>query len=220
MENNITTLFKASDLRNRWINACNSPLFKVRIIFVLLTLALIGFFIGSFFNYIQGRQGFKMNDVLVSSFSPLDVSVYIFICIYSVILITLLTLCFHPSLLLLGLTAYAILILARIVCLYLIPLEPLPTMILLKDPFVKYFFYNEIIITKDLFFSGHVSTLCLLAILNPVKVFRYAFILITFFTAILILLQHVHYTIDVLAAPFFAWGSYKAAGFFHQTGGK
>jgi len=59
-------------------------------------------------------------------------------------------------------------------------------------------------ITKDLFFSGHTATL----IVGGICMTESRDKVIAFFAAaligVLLLLQHVHYTADVLAAPFFS----------------
>lgn len=60
-----------------------------------------------------------------------------------------------------------------------------------------------------MFFSGHTSTLVLLSLAlekNREKVLTMTGAVIV---GILLLVQHVHYTLDVIAAPFFTW-----AGFF------
>jgi hypothetical protein len=85
-------------------------------------------------------------------------------------------------------------------------------MVPLQDPFIGHFFYSNTVITKDLFFSGHVSTLFLIFLVNPIPQLRSFFFFSTILLAILILIQHVHYTVDVLAAPLFAWISFKTAG--------
>jgi hypothetical protein len=101
----------------------------------------------------------------------------------------------------------------RMCTLFVFPLEPSKVIIPLSDPLIDQLFYNNNIITKDLFFSGHVATLFLfvLAVPNPLK---YVFIVITLLVAILILIQHVHYTIDILGAPLFSWIGYRITGLF------
>lgn len=79
----------------------------------------------------------------------------------------------------------------------------------LQDPFVETFFYGHTRITKDLFFSGHVATVCLLFLVNPYRQLRVLYALVAFLVAAFILLQHAHYTVDVLMAPLFAWGAYQ-----------
>jgi hypothetical protein len=82
-------------------------------------------------------------------------------------------------------------------------------MIPLSDPFAEYFTAGSVM-TKDLFFSGHTATLFFLFLITEKKILRYIFLCATMAVAILVLAQHVHYTIDVFAAPFFTYGAYKA----------
>jgi membrane-associated phospholipid phosphatase len=62
-----------------------------------------------------------------------------------------------------------------------------------------------------LFFSGHTANLALLAFMVDIKWLKYILGICTFIVAVLLLVQHVHYTIDVLVAPFAAYISYKLA---------
>jgi membrane-associated phospholipid phosphatase len=91
---------------------------------------------------------------------------------------------------------------------YLAPLEPPPGIIELRDPFVE-FFGGGRTLTRDLFFSGHTSTLFLLFLLIPGKALRAAFASATLLVGLCVVLQHVHYTVDVIAAPFFAYGAFS-----------
>ncbi len=64
----------------------------------------------------------------------------------------------------------------------------------------------------DLFFSGHVANLFMLGLCFwSIKILRYFFILMSIVFGISALLGHYHYTIDVLAAPFFAYGVFVIA---------
>ncbi len=63
----------------------------------------------------------------------------------------------------------------------------------------------------DLFFSGHVALPFVLAMTFwNVPWARYFFFLCSFVLGVQSLLGHLHYTIDVLAAPFIAYGIYRA----------
>ena len=113
------------------------------------------------------------------------------------------------------LQALCLLLALRIVCLYFIPLDPKETIIPLEDPFLGMFFYQGAVITKDLFFSGHVSIMTLLCIAIPFRPLKYIFMLATVLVAILILVQHVHYTIDVITAPFVALMCFSLVTKYH-----
>jgi membrane-associated phospholipid phosphatase len=91
---------------------------------------------------------------------------------------------------------------------YLLPLEPPAKMIILNDPFVEFFGTGQTL-TKDLFFSGHTATLFILFLVSEKKVYKTIFLISTVAVAVAVLLQHVHYTIDVFAAVFFTYACYK-----------
>jgi membrane-associated phospholipid phosphatase len=99
-------------------------------------------------------------------------------------------------------------IILRMIAMHLVSLNPPEKMIPLNDPLVEFFGTGQLL-TKDLFFSGHTATLFLLFLLADLKSLKIFFLISTITLAISVLLQHVHYSIDVLAAPFFAYGSFK-----------
>ena len=91
---------------------------------------------------------------------------------------------------------------------YSLPFNPPSHMIPLNDPFVQFFGSGKLL-TKDLFFSGHTATLFLLFLVIDKKPFKQMFLIFTIIIGFSVILQHVHYFIDVLAAPFFTYGSYR-----------
>jgi hypothetical protein len=198
-----------SIIKLRWKNAWSNSSFRRQFLLTIASLLLIAIFISDFFNYVQHRPGTAINDWLLSSFAPKNMSLYIFLLIYPVIILSAIQFSFDPPLLLKVLQAYVLLLFLRIVTLYFISLEPSSAIIPLEDPFIGYFFYGKNIITKDLFFSGHLSTMFLLFLANPARPIKYLVGLLSLLTAVFILMQHVHYTIDILAAPLFAWGCFK-----------
>ena len=101
-------------------------------------------------------------------------------------------------------------VLLRIAAMAVTPLEAPPGMIPLHDPLVRLFGPGRLL-TKDLFFSGHTSTLFLLALAVPGRRWKAFFALCAAAVAFCVLAQHVHYAIDVLAAPLFAYASFRLA---------
>ena len=197
------------------------PSFCIKGAISLCALIDIALYIPHFFLFIQARQGTVLNDYLLNYITPRNVSWFIFPLMYGVIALCLINISSRPELFIRSLQAYALMMALRIVVLYFIPLEPERSIIPLEDPFIGKFFYSGVIITKDLFFSGHVSTMFLLVLLNPVPYLRKFLLLSTLFIAGFILIQHVHYTVDVIAAPLFAWISYLPSGHaFLRAGGQ
>ena len=106
----------------------------------------------------------------------------------------------------------------RTISIYLVPLEPPIGMILLKDPVTIIFMSTPSggYIVKDLFFSGHVSTVVLFFIVAVNRNVKALLLLLAFLIGTFILVQHVHYTIDVVAAPFFSFLAFKLSVLMNQ----
>ena len=96
-------------------------------------------------------------------------------------------------------------------CIFIFPLEPPRGIILLKDPFFFYVVKPSDMITKDLFFSGHTTTMVLFTLMVENKWLKRVFFVCMLIVPVLILIQHVHYTIDVVLAPFFTYYAYRIA---------
>ena len=72
-----------------------------------------------------------------------------------------------------------------------------------------YSYYN---FETGFFFSAHTGLPFFFALIFwKEKKLRYAFLALSFVFAVGVLLSHVHYSIDVLAAPFMAYGIFKVA---------
>jgi hypothetical protein len=134
----------------------------------------------------------------------------LFVLIYGTLVLALGSLARQPRALLVALQAYALLASFRICMMYCIPLEAPPGMIMLIDPFVRAFGDGPNW-AKDLFFSGHTSTTFLCALSVQSRGLRLLCFLACATVAALILVQHAHYTIDVLVAPFVAFASQRLA---------
>jgi hypothetical protein len=192
-----------------WKLAWAERSFRLQSICTLILLIPVLAFVSPFFNFIQARSGYRLNDWVLNQVPAHDMSVPVFLLIYSVVFLSIVYLSFHPLLFLKCLQAYTLLFVVRVICMFLIALEPDQALIPLIDPFVGKLFYQGSVITKDLFFSGHVSTMCLLCFTMPWRPLKYYFIVATVLVAVFVLLQHVHYAVDVAAAPLFAFLCYR-----------
>lgn len=190
-----------------WNNAFKNKRFKVEFFITFILLALVLFTLASFLNFIETRNGVRLDDPLLKLFEPVDLTWLTFGLIYISLIASIIIFSKKPDLLLLAIQSYIIMIIFRITAMYLIPLDPPEKMIPLVDPFVEFFGTGQLL-TKDLFFSGHTATLFLLFLLMGDKILKKILIICTFIIAISVLLQHVHYAIDIFAVPFFAYISF------------
>jgi membrane-associated phospholipid phosphatase len=154
----------------------------------------------------QNRSGVLLNDFIIENTAPIDFSLPIFIIIYTCTLLVVFTNLQNADGFFRGLQAYTLLILVRTLSIYLVPLEPPTDIIILDDPIANYLLgEGGNIVTKDLFFSGHVSALILLGLASQSKILKKVNIIFAAIVGVLIVWQHVHYTIDVIVAPVAAY---------------
>src|ERR1035437_1016331 len=180
---------------------------------ILLGAVLLGF--TRFLNFVELRAGFSFNDPLLNLFTPIDFTWVIFGLIYAGLIIAIFFFIKDPYLLLTALQSYLVLVIFRSAAMYLLPLNPPTDMIPLNDPFVQIFGSGEIL-TKDLFFSGHTATLFLLFMVANKRILKVIFLSFAVIVGISVLLQHVHYSIDVFTAPFFSYTSVKFAAYIKK----
>jgi hypothetical protein len=189
---------------------------KSRTEFLLTIIILIPLLItfSQFLLFVEQRNGVVLNDPILNLFNPIDLTWVTFALIYISLILFLFSVIKKPSKVMIALQAYGLMVVFRIIAMYLTPLEAPETLLLLNDPFVQLFGEGDIL-TKDLFFSGHTGTLFLLFLLTENKTLKVIFLSATILVGSAVLLQHVHYTIDVFVAPFIAFASYTIIMKFH-----
>lgn len=181
---------------------------RVVLIVTLLLLAAVLISLTNFLNYVEARQGVVFSDPILNLFNPIDLTWLIFALIYISIVAAIAALLKNPKQLLFAIQLYTLMVAIRIAAMYLLPLAPPSTMIILNDPLVEFFGTGQTL-TKDLFFSGHTATLFILFLVSEKKMFKSVFLISTIAVALSVILQHVHYTIDVFAAVFFTYACYN-----------
>ena len=181
---------------------------RAELIITVLFLAVILFIFSNFLAFVEGRDGVVLADPVLKLFNPVDLTWLTFGLIYISLIVAIFSFAAKPEILLLALQSYSLLVIFRMIVMYSVPLDAPEGLILLNDPLVQFFGSREVL-TKDLFFSGHTATLFLLFLVSDKKHLKIVFLISTVLVGIAVLLQHVHYTVDVLAAPFFAYSSYR-----------
>ena len=203
-----TTLL--AELREEWQDAWQLAWYRKRaiigLLLVVVTLSLFPFF----FQAIEKRNGVLLHDPLLAWLHPHNVSLGIFVFIWAISLLGVLRAAQNPKMFLTFLWAYWLLCILRTLMITLVPLDPPAGLVGLVDP-ISNFFYGEKFVTKDLFFSGHTSTVFLLFLCLPGKADKRLALIATVVVGCLLLVQHVHYTLDVLGAIVFAWIALRTA---------
>jgi hypothetical protein len=201
------------DHAQSWPDALRSRRFVFVAVGTFAVLIATMLSLNAYLHFNEGRSGVTLNDPVLAHLPAVDSSWPLFGLIYGMVFIAVSQLVRAPRALLIALQAYALMIAVRIAMMYCIPLEPPPGMVVLSDPFVRAF-GDGTDLQKDLFFSGHTSTTFLCALTVRAKTLRWACFAACAGVATLVLLQHAHYTIDVLVAPFVAFTCLHAAHSF------
>ena len=196
--------------KTNWQECWQNKNFRYKLITGIFLIGLIIISAPFFFQYIEKRNGVIVNDALLRILPPHDVSIPIFILIWSCFFFMLLTAIKNPRILLTFLFAYILLCGFRCLTIFIFQLNPPRGIINLIDP-LSNTFYGGVVITKDLFFSGHTASLFLIYLCQNKKGIRYYSLFASLLVGILVLVQHIHYSFDVIFAFPFAYISYKIA---------
>lgn len=185
-----------------WGQYFRNRLFRNKIVGGLVLLALLISFLPYYFEFIEARKGIQLNDNILDFIDSVNVSIPTFIIIWSLCLWYFFKGFKNPVFILLLIWTLNTLLITRMISIYLVPLDPPNKLIELIDPITNRF-YGAKFITKDLFFSGHTATLVCLALCLKNKYDQMIVLSGALTVGVLVLIQHVHYTIDVVAAFIF-----------------
>lgn len=185
--------------KTNWQFAWQQKYFKQQIIIGFIILLIVLAFFPFFFNYIEKREGTLLNDFVLDYIPSYNLSIAIFTTIWSMGLLLVIRCVQQPKILLLFLWGFILLSISRFISISLLPLQPPNGLIELKDP-LSNSFYGTKFITKDLFYSGHTATQYLMFLCLQKKWDKIVTLASTLAIGIMVLIQHVHYTIDVVFA--------------------
>lgn len=180
--------------------------FRRKMIITLIILILVIISLPTFFNYIEQRKGAYLHDLILQHIPAADVSLLTFLIIWSMSGLVIIRCIQRPSFALLMLMSFTLLCLARMVSITMVPLDPPDGLIRLNDPLTSLVYGGkDKFITKDLFFSGHTSNMFIMYLCLEKRSDKIFALLASLLVAILVLIQHVHYTVDVLFAFIFTY---------------
>jgi hypothetical protein len=193
-----------------WQRALRNREFRSQLLVTLAVLVVTLLLLRSFMSYIGARMGAVLEDPVLGLFPPASFAWVTFSLIYAGFLLGIASLVVHPFSFLLALRAAVIVIILRAVCQFFLPIDPPPDAIPLADPFIRIPGFRPVI-ARDLFFSWHTALLTLLVFVVQWRDLKIILVLLTLIVSVLMLVQHAHYTIDLLAAPCFAYAAYGLA---------
>jgi len=190
-----------------WKSNWQSSDYRKKLIAGLILISFILLSLPFFYQAIEQRNGISFNDYLLAWLPAYDLSLFIFTVIWSMTLLTFSRFKQDPTIFLTFLWGFILINLSRFVSIGLIPLNAPADLIPIHDPISNHF-YGPKFITKDLFFSGHTAAMFLMFLCLKKRTDKILALLATIIIGIAVLLQHVHYTMDVVMAPvitYFIW---------------
>jgi hypothetical protein len=186
----------------------NSSTTRFQLITGSTLLAIVLCTMPFFFNSIEKRKGIQLNDLVLDQIPAHNVSVLIFALIWGMAALAFYRAAAKPQMYVTYVWAYSFIMLIRFFTISFVKLDPPAGLIQLTDPLTG-IFYGHAQITKDLFFSGHTSTLFLIFLTLEKKWDKALGLFAAIAVAGLLLVQHVHYTLDIIVAPIATYPIYK-----------
>ncbi len=195
----------------KWNVLLRSKEFVILFILGLLLVVLAEYLLVIIATYKDGFSNFpSVGDLILDNIAVRDwTSLYLY-GPFVALVITLFYLIFlRPDLFPFALFAFGAIDLLRAFSISLTNIAPPADIIYLQKPELIDASLKYLFMKSDLFFSGHVSHVLLpFFILKEYKI-RWFMLFWSFVMGVTVLVMHVHYSIDVFAAFFITYGTYK-----------
>lgn len=192
--------FDKPSIKQAWVAALQSPKKRDKLLIGSFIIAIMLSSLPVFFSFIQKRKGIVLNDWVLAHIPPHDVSLIIFAIIWGMAVLIFIRALYNPVIYINYVWTLIFINMARMLTIYFVALDPPIGLVHLVDPLTGVF-YGNTVITRDLFFSGHTSTLVLIFLCLEKRNDKILGFISIMAVMILLLVQHIHYTIDVVAAP-------------------
>ncbi len=198
---------------NKWSNALKNRKFilslSTAILFLIISL-IVNFIAGT---YATERASLPVTDIILSNIPVFDVDgifVYGPIILWSFMIFIF---SHKPNKLPFTIKSIALFVIIRSIFISLTHIGPFPNQILVSAGN----FSSKYTFGGDLFFSGHTGLPYLLALIFwENKKMRYFLIAASIFFGIIVLMGHLHYSIDVFAAFFITYSIFHIAEYFFK----
>ena len=194
--------------RANWREALSEKYFGLKYVVNLSVLFSLYMLIVQFLVWNRFRSGAILQDPVQQLFTPRDFSFWVFSFTYLCAITFVIYIAARPRDFYHASRAFTFVFVLRAVFIYTIPLLPPIDTIPLRDPFLVFLVGEKKDILNDLFYSGHLTDLSIFIFCCRAKPLKYFYIVAALIVAVMLVWQHVHYTADVLAAPFFAYVFY------------
>lgn len=164
-------------------------------------------------NYVDSSKSTSVGDLILDNIPTLNVDEIVIQATLIFIVISLILFIFRPKYLAFTLKTLALFIIIRGFFITLTHLGVNFHQVVMDTDTIGYNIYNFLFSSKsDFFFSGHTGIPFLFALIfYKEKKLRYFLFFCSAFFGIIMLLGHLHYSIDVFAAPFMTYAVYKIA---------
>lgn len=180
--------------------------------FCLATLIGMILFMPYYYRELLGpKPGYLLYDPVLNFFTPTDWSDAVNFILGLGLVQTIVMYWKEPRIILTAVLTYCLVNIFRALTMYIVTLEPPADMILLIDPISALFVYPDKAFAKDLFFSGHVSTMMAMVFVERNRLWYWIKTVGTALMSVFLVWQHVHYTVDLVAAPLVAYLAYLGA---------
>jgi hypothetical protein len=199
--------------KETWKETWNIPSKRRRFIIGTTSMMSLVFSMPLFFKHIEKRKGVLLNDFVLAAITPHNVSVLIFAVIWGMVTLTIVRAVKNSSIYILYCWTLISVTILRFLAITFVALDPPVGLIPLTDPLTGVF-YGQALIVKDLFFSGHTATLTLMFLCLERRNDKIAGFLAIVAVAYLLLVQHIHYTIDIIASPIITYTCYRFTKYF------
>jgi hypothetical protein len=181
---------------------------------LFITSLVMQFFIS---GYVNSLPNAPVTDLILSNIRTYDVGgIFVYgsvLLVFITLFITLRQINYMPFVM----KSVALFTLIRSVFVSLTHISAFPTHVVIESEFFNKTIFSGIFTGNDLFFSGHTGLPFLLALIFwDNKKLRFMFLGFSILFAVVVLLGHIHYSIDVLSAYFITYSIFQICKFLFK----